>query len=97
MARQFSAAGHNLVADPADADLAVVNTCTVTCRRRRRLTEDYTPHRPQRREEYYLYWLLERTSYPDQALELPGVTRVVSNREKDQLVSQLIHIESERF
>jgi threonylcarbamoyladenosine tRNA methylthiotransferase MtaB len=30
MARQFTAAGHKLVSDPGDADLAVVNTCTVT-------------------------------------------------------------------
>ena len=30
MARQFAAAGHTLVASAGDADLAVVNTCTVT-------------------------------------------------------------------
>ncbi|MCJ7716707.1 MAG: hypothetical protein MUO54_09325, partial [Anaerolineales bacterium] len=30
MARQFTSAGHSLVAYPAEADLAVVNTCTVT-------------------------------------------------------------------
>ena len=29
-ARQFCAAGHVLVSDPSDADLAVINTCTVT-------------------------------------------------------------------
>jgi threonylcarbamoyladenosine tRNA methylthiotransferase MtaB len=30
MAREFRAAGHELVASPAEADLAVVNTCAVT-------------------------------------------------------------------
>ncbi|UCD99767.1 MAG: tRNA (N(6)-L-threonylcarbamoyladenosine(37)-C(2))-methylthiotransferase MtaB, partial [Chloroflexota bacterium] len=29
-ARQFRAAGHNLVPTPGEADLAVINTCTVT-------------------------------------------------------------------
>jgi len=29
-ARQFHAAGHTLVADPAEANLAVINTCAVT-------------------------------------------------------------------
>lgn len=29
-AHQFRAAGHVLVPDPSDADLAVINTCSVT-------------------------------------------------------------------
>ena len=29
-ARQFRAAGHVLVASPTEADLALINTCTVT-------------------------------------------------------------------
>ncbi len=96
LARQFSAAGHNLVADPAEADLAVVNTCTVTSAAAadsrkiiRRIARSGVKN--------IISTGCWSEIYPDQALELPGVTRVVSNLEKDQLVANVLTLKQGYF
>lgn len=96
MARQFAAAGHTLVADPAEADLAVVNTCTVTGaaaadsrKTIRRIARSGV--------EKIITTGCWSSLYPGQALDLPGVTQVVSNLEKGNLVSDLFSLDFEIF
>jgi threonylcarbamoyladenosine tRNA methylthiotransferase MtaB len=96
LARQFNAAGHNLVADPANADLAVVNTCTVTSaaaadsrKKIRRIARSGVKN--------IVSTGCWSELYPEQALDLPGVTRVVSNAKKGHLVSDLLRLDPVEF
>jgi threonylcarbamoyladenosine tRNA methylthiotransferase MtaB len=90
-ARQFRAAGHDLVADPADADLAVVNTCAVT---RAAVSDSRAKVRQLHRagvEEVILTGCWS-TVQPDQAAALEGVSRLVPNEDKDRLVADLLQM-----
>ncbi len=96
MARQFTTAGHSLVGDPKEADLAVVNTCTVTSaaaadsrKAIRRIARSGV-----KKIVSTGCW---STLAPDEALDLPGVIQVVSNTEKDQLVPEILSLEPELF
>jgi threonylcarbamoyladenosine tRNA methylthiotransferase MtaB len=96
LARQFSAAGHTLVADPSEADLAVVNTCTVTS------AAAADSRKVIRRIARSGVKDIISTGcwselYPEQALDLPGVTRVVSNLEKAHLVSDFLQTDTDDF
>ena len=95
-ARQFRSAGHTLVSDPAEADLAVINTCTVTA-----------PGAADSRKKIRLVaragctntivtgcW---STLEPREALALPGVSQVIPNREKEILVSRVLNTSQESF
>jgi len=95
-ARQFRSQGHTLVPSPQDADLAVLNTCTVTStaasdsrQKTRQIKRAGTP-------EIYLTgcWA---TLNPQEAAVIPGVTRVIPNDEKDVLVPNLLNIPPESF
>jgi len=92
MARQFSTAGHTLVADPADAELAVVNTCTVTAAAAAdsRKTIRRIARSGVQRIIATGCW---SSLYPDQARDLLGVTGVVPNMEKETLVSSLLDLD----
>jgi threonylcarbamoyladenosine tRNA methylthiotransferase MtaB len=90
-ARQFRAAGHELVADPADADLAVLNTCAVT---RAAVSDSRARIRQLERaavDEIVLTGCWS-TLQPEQAAALPGVSRLVPNQDKDSLVADLLHV-----
>ena len=96
MARQFRAAGHEIVASAEDADLAVVNTCTVTA-------AAASDSRGKLRQIARLgvsrvvaagCWA---TLQPRQAAGLPNVVKVVPNDRKDQLVSDLLDLPEEVF
>ncbi len=96
LARQFRAAGHEIVASAAEADLAVVNTCTVT-------SEAAADSRSKIRQAARLgvdrivatgCWA---TLEPEQAAGLPGVVRIVPNLEKDTLTADLLGLPSEFF
>jgi len=96
MARQFTAAGHSLVADPAEADLAVVNTCTVTAaaaadsrKTIRRLSRSGI--------EKIVTTGCWSTLNPDQAQKLPGVIENVTNANKDELVAVILGLNQEVF
>jgi threonylcarbamoyladenosine tRNA methylthiotransferase MtaB len=96
MARQFTAAGHILVADPADADLAVVNTCTVTGaaaadsrKTIRRIARSGV--------ESIISTGCWSDMHPKLAIELPGVSRVVSNQDKERLVLDLLSLNPKNF
>lgn len=89
MARQWLAAGHEVVAEPAAADTIILNTCAVTAQaakdargRTRRL------HHDNPAAELILTGCYATLS-PREAAALPGVGRVVANADKEQLV-QLI-------
>jgi threonylcarbamoyladenosine tRNA methylthiotransferase MtaB len=96
LARQFRAAGHEIVASATEADLAVVNTCTVT-------SEAASDSRAAIRRARRLgagkvvvtgCWA---TLEPDKAAELPGVRKVVSNLQKDTLAADLLGLSQEFF
>ena len=96
MARQFTTAGHSLVADPAEADLAVVNTCTVTAaaaadsrKTIRRLSRSGI--------EKIVTTGCWSTLNPDQAQKLPGVIENVTNANKDGLVAVILGLNQEVF
>ena len=89
MARQFTAAGHSLVADPSDADLAVINTCTVTSaaaadsrKAIRRIARSGV--------EKIISTGCWSTLYPEEAYQLPGVVQVIPNDQKEGLVPLLL-------
>lgn len=95
-ARHFRAAGHILVAEPGEADLVVVNTCAVT-------TAAASDSRQKIRQAAHAgageivvtgCW---STLNPGGAAALPGVSQVVPNQQKDQLVGTLLHIPPETF
>lgn len=95
-ARQFRAAGHELVARPEQADLAVVNTCAVT-------TQAVADSRQKVRQidragvDEIIVTGCWSTLQPEQAAALPGVTRVTSNAEKDNLVALTLGLPPETF
>ena len=92
LARQFCAAGHTLVSDPSEADLAVVNTCTVT-------TAAAADSRKTIRRiarsgvEKIIATGCWSELEPEAALALPGVITVVKNQQKDRLVADLFSID----
>ncbi|MEW5986669.1 MAG: tRNA (N(6)-L-threonylcarbamoyladenosine(37)-C(2))-methylthiotransferase MtaB [Chloroflexota bacterium] len=89
MARQWLAAGHQVVAQPTAADTIVLNTCAVTAaaakdaRGRARWLRHDNPA-----AELILTGCYATLS-PGEAAALPGVGRVVANADKERLV-QLI-------
>jgi threonylcarbamoyladenosine tRNA methylthiotransferase MtaB len=92
MARQFRAAGHEIVPTAELADMAVVNTCAVT-------SEAASDSRSKIRHIARLgvseivatgCWT---TLEPERALELPNVARVITNERKDYLVTDVLHLQ----
>ncbi len=96
MARQFRAAGHEIVASPDQAQMAVVNTCAVT-------NDAAADSRGRIRGiaragvEEIVATGCWTTLQPKEAAALPGVVRVVPNNRKDQLVSETIYLEPGAF
>ncbi len=92
MARQFRAAGHTIVATADEADLAVINTCTVT-------SQAASDSRGKIRQaarlgaEEILVTGCWATLEPQPAAALPNVLRVVTNDRKDALVAELLHLQ----
>lgn len=87
-ARQFRAAGYTIVETPQQADLVVINTCTVTA------AAD-SDSRAKARQAFRAgakqialtgCWA---TLHPAEAQALAGVSRVIPNAQKDTLVRQL--------
>ena len=95
-ARQFRIAGHILVSSADEADLAVINTCTVTnaadSDSRGKIRQ--AVRAGTKRVVVTGCWT---TLNPEQAEKMPGVTQVVHNKDKDHLVSNLLQIPIEKF
>jgi threonylcarbamoyladenosine tRNA methylthiotransferase MtaB len=90
-ARQFRLAGHELVSSPAQADLAVINTCAVT-------VQADSDSRQKLRQMARLgvaqivatgCWA---TLHPQEAAALPAIHSVVPNDLKDLLVPDLLQL-----
>lgn len=96
MARQFRAAGHTLVAAPEEADLAVVNTCSVTA-----AAASDSRHKIRRMAAAGAGEVVVTgcwsTLRPQEAARLPAVSRVVPNVAKDRLVPDLLQISLPEF
>jgi len=90
MARQFAAAGHVVVDDPAQADLCVVNTCAVTAeaeRKSRHCVSALARANPGGRMAVVGCYA---TLSPQSCATLPGVAWVVPNDEKEQTVEMVM-------
>lgn len=96
MARQFRAAGHEIVASAGLADLAVVNTCAVT-------KEAASDSRGRIRQiaragvEQVVATGCWVSLQPEKAAALPHVSRVFANDRKDQLVADTLSVRSRAF
>ena len=96
LARQFRLAGNEIVAGAADADLVVVNTCSVTGEAAsdsraaiRRASRQTTGN--------VVVTGCWASLEPEKAAELPGVSKVVLNQQKDNLVSDVLGLSQESF
>jgi len=96
MARQFRAAGHEIVANAEEADMAVVNTCTVTSKAA--ADSRGAVRRIARAGVNEIVatgcWA---TLQPDDAAALPNVLSVVENARKDNLVPETLNLQPETF
>ena len=95
-ARQFRAAGHSLVAHASEADLVVVNTCTVTAAAasdsRQKIRQAARAGAPQ-----IVATGCWATLNQQAAAGLPNIIKVVPNPEKEQLVAELLQIPGKVF
>ena len=94
MARQFRAAGHEIVATANAADMAVVNTCAVT-------NDAASVSRSTIRQiaragvNEIIATGCWTTLQPNEALKLPNVLKVVSNTNKDDLVANVLNLQND--
>ena len=89
IALQFRRSGHEIVAKANQADLIVVNTCAVTAA----ASSDSRQHIRQASRQSHARIVATgcwATIEPQIAIELPSVTKVVKNDEKDQLVEDIL-------
>lgn len=91
MALQFRKAGHTVTGDSQQADLVIVNTCTVTSAAasdsRQKIRQASRNSNAQ-----IIVTGCWATLEPEAALALPGVENVVLNQNKDKLVSDYLKI-----
>lgn len=95
-ARQFRAVGHSLVPTPEGADLVLVNTCTVTSAAASDSRQKIRQAARAGAAKIVVTGCWS-TLNPDSAASLPSVSQVVSNSDKDYLVSDLLQIPRETF
>src|SRR5512133_200612 len=89
MARQFRAQGHTIVGAAGDADLVVINTCSVTSEAAADSRQKIRRAARDGAGEIVVTGCWS-TLQPQAAAELPHVLKVVSNDHKDNLVSELL-------
>lgn len=96
MSRGFRAAGHEIVASPESADMAVVNTCAVTANA---ASDSRGAIRRIARAgvNEIVATGCWATLQPNDALHLPHVRRIVPNAQKDILVAQTLNIHPSSF
>jgi len=90
LARDFAAAGHEVVGTLAEADLHVVNSCTVTSTAAR--SSRKAAGRGHGRGQDRLRTVLTgcwATESPEKAARLAGVDLVVPNAEKEHLLARV--------
>lgn len=96
LANIFYALGHEIVRDPSIADFAIINTCAVTVKA---AADSRKKLRRAAREgaKDVIATGCWASLYPDQTINLPGVTGFVSNQEKENLVSLLLDTPPEQI
>lgn len=95
-ARLFRAAGHTIIPTPEEADLVVVNTCTVTSAAASDSRQKIRQAARSGANEIVVTGCWS-TLEPQSALALPSVSKVIPNSNKDLLVSDLLQIPAEAF
>lgn len=96
MARQFRAAGHEIIASADGADMAVVNTCAVT-------VEAASDSRGKLRRiaragvKDIIATGCWTTLQPREVAALPNILRVVTNERKNHLVADVLDLPEESF
>lgn len=95
-ATQFRAAGHTIVESAKDADLVVVNTCTVTSAAASDSRQKIRQAARQGADDIVVTGCWS-TLDPQGAADLPSVRRVVPNLEKDRLVADALGVEPMDF
>ncbi len=90
LGRQFEAAGHRVVGSLAEADLHVINSCTVTQTAARESRKAAGRARRSGRPVRTVLTGCYASGSPEEAARLAGVDLVVSNSQKDRLV-ELVH------
>jgi threonylcarbamoyladenosine tRNA methylthiotransferase MtaB len=95
-ASQFHAAGHTLVAKPSEADLAIINTCSVTASAASDSRQKIRQVNRSGSKEIVVTGCWSSLS-PEAASALPGVSQVVPNAGKDRLVFDLLNLPVETF
>jgi threonylcarbamoyladenosine tRNA methylthiotransferase MtaB len=95
-ARQFIAAGHVLVSSMELADLVVVNTCTVTAAAASDSRQKIRQANKAGVSQIVVTGCMS-TMTPEKVMRMPGVSKVVPNAEKDELVPQLLHLALDEF
>lgn len=95
-ARQFRAAGHSLVESPEQADLVLVNTCAVTSKAvsdsRQKIRQA-----SRRGSAQIVATGCWTTLNPEQAVNLPNVSHIIPNQQKDSLVNDLLDIDQKHL
>ena len=89
MANQLRQRGHEIVANAGQADLVVLNTCTVTSRAASDSRQKALQAGRLAQGKVVLTGCWS-TLEPDIAMGIPGVTQLVSNQEKNNLVDRLL-------
>lgn len=89
-ASQLRQAGHTLISSPETADLVIVNTCTVTSAA---ASDSRQKIRQASRAgaRHIIVTGCHATLYPTEVSSLPGVTWVVDNQHKDDLLPLLLN------
>ena len=90
-ARQFRLAGHSLTSEVESADLIVINTCTVTAAAASDSRQKIRQSARARSKQVIVTGCFA-TLNPQFTSEIPGVSLVVDNREKENLVSLALGI-----
>lgn len=96
MANQFRFAGHQIVPQSSEADLVVINTCSVT---NAAASDSRQKVRQAARnsDAHIIVTGCWATLEPEAASVLPGVENVVSNAQKENLVSQVLNLSPQVF
>ena len=96
MARQFRAVGHEVVALADEADMAIVNTCTVTSRAAAD-SRGVVRRIARAGVDEIVATGCWATLQPEKASALPNVLHVINNSQKENLVSQVLNLPAESF
>ncbi len=88
-AREFQLAGHEIVTAPADADIVIFNSCAVTTEAARKSRQIVKRLHRQNPAAKLIATGCYATLEPERLARIMGVDWVMSNADKDQLVTRL--------